>query len=159
MKKKSFLLIISFVLCMLTGCASGISIRQMQEENENFTLPVLPEKDNAMVYIVRPWAFRGGLGRFNVFLDSKEESSEAGFTKNGRFIYFSVTPGIHTIYSKAQFWESISIIAEPGSCIFLKLTPSLGIFMPNSRFELISEIEGKYLVNNSKKGTINKEKK
>ena len=159
MKKLSLLVIIYAAAFIFTGCASGISIRQMQDENKNYTLPVIPGKGNSMVYIVRPWTFRGGVGRFTVFLDSKEKGSETGFTKNGRYIYFEVTPGEHTIYSRGEFWDSVSINAEPGSYIFLKLTPTQGVFIPNNKIEIISEIEGKYLVKQSKKGTITKEEK
>ncbi len=156
--KKISLLIIYAAVYIFSGCASEPSIREMQNESRNYILPETAENNSSIVYVIRPWAFRGGLGRYNVYLDDQEKNSEVGYTKNGRFIYFSVTPGMHIVYSKADNWDSVSIKADPGENVFIKLRPVWGYLLGGCELEIISEIEGKYLVKNSRKGTINKEK-
>ncbi len=155
MKKSPFLIIIYTALLLISCCSSKPSIRQMQDESKDFTLPITPEKNNSVVYVVRPWTYRGGLGRFHIFLDSRDDNSEIGYTKNGMYLYFSVTPGNHVIYSKADNWDSISFKAEAGENIFIKQNPVWGIVLGGNKLEIISEIEGKHLLMKSKKGDIN----
>lgn len=101
------------VLTILPGCASLPSPEAMKAETAMFQLPKLPESGKAMVYVVRPSGV-GGLVRFNVFVDDQEATSEMGFTRGSQYIYFSVAPGQHRIYSKAENWADINVDAKAG---------------------------------------------
>jgi hypothetical protein len=158
MKKLMFLITVTVFSSMLIGCASLPSVQVMESEVKGFTLPKVADKNNTVVYIVRPeWA--APIIKFNVFLDDKEDSSEMGYTKGEQFIYFTVAPGNHTIYSKAENWAEIQIVAEKGKYVFIKQTPKMGIIMARNDIQIISDTEGKYHVKKTKPGTIIKEKK
>ena len=86
---------------IMSGCASPPSLETMKAETAGYQLPVLPEPSDAMVYVVRPSSV-GNLIRFNVFVDSKDPASEMGYTRAGQYIHFSLPPGAHKIYSKAE---------------------------------------------------------
>jgi hypothetical protein len=158
MKKVVFVSVIALLSSMLIGCASLPSVQVMEAEVKDFSHPKTADKNNTVVYIVRPeWG--APIIKFNVFLDDKEDSSEMGFTKGEQYIYFTVTPGNHIIYSKAENWAEIPIVAEKGKYVFIKQTPKMGIIMARNEIQIISDTEGKYHVKKTKPGTIIKQKK
>ena len=57
------------------------------QEDKGSDLPARPDKNNALVYVVRP---SGWLKRIEskVFLDSKEDSAEMGFNEGSQYIFF-----------------------------------------------------------------------
>lgn len=149
-------LLLSFLL--MTGCASLPSPEVMKSETANFKVPVLPESNKAMVYVVRPSGV-GGLIRFNVFVDDQQPNSEMGYTRSSQYIYFNVTPGQHFIYSKAENWSLITINAKPNEIIFLEQDPSIGIFMARNNLLKIEDYQGKYHLKTLSLGTIIKTEK
>lgn len=143
---------------LTAGCATLPSQEQMAADLAGYELPKQPEAESALVYVVRP----SGLGfavRFNVFLDDKEDSSEMGYTRGSQYVYFFVSPGTHTIFSKAENWAEVSIDAKPHDVIFIKQMPAIGIIMSRNSLEQVQETEGKYHVKNTSLGTIKKEQK
>ncbi len=140
---------------LLSSCVTTISPEQMRKEVEGFKLPKSPDKNSAVVYVVRP-SMVGTIVRFNVFLDNKEDSSEMGYNRGNEYIYFSVTPGEHRIFSKAENWDDIEFNAETGKAYFVKQTPGMGFIMARNSLSLLDENQGKYEVKNSKIGTIKK---
>jgi hypothetical protein len=146
------------LLLFIASCASLPSPEEMKTETENYVLPAKADKNNALVYVVRPSQI-GTLIRFNVFLDDKEDASEMGYTRGSNFIYFSAKPGEHKILSKAENWAEISIKAKVGEIVFIKQNPTFGFIMARNNIEIIDELEGKYHIKNSSLGTILKEKK
>jgi hypothetical protein len=142
----------------MTGCATLPSPEVMRAETQSYSVPRLPEKDKAIVYVVRPSPL-GTLVRFNVFLDDQEANSEMGFTRGTQYIYFSVNPGKHKIYSKAENWAETDVDAKSGDIIFIQQEPTIGVIMARNNLFKIDELQGKYNVKTLTPGTIIKSEK
>ena len=140
-------------LAALTGCASLPSPDAMRSQVEGFTLPKLPEKGKAVVYMVRPSGL-GGLVRFNVFVDDQEAQSEMGFTRSSQFIWINLAPGQHKIYSKAENWAETLVEAKAGDIIFIEQEPGMGIIMARNSLKSLDEVTGKYHVKTLTPGTM-----
>jgi len=141
------------VLSLMTGCASLPSPEAMRAETSTFQVPKLPESGKAIVYVVRPSAL-GGLVRFNVFLNDQEANSEMGFTRGSQYIYFSVPPGDHKIYSKAENWAETLVSVKAGDIFFIQQDASMGIIMARNSLMKLEELPGKYHVKMLTVGTI-----
>ncbi|GAV19978.1 hypothetical protein MMIC_P0939 [Mariprofundus micogutta] len=143
----------------LQGCASKLPTHaEMKEQLKDYNLPKPAEQGKAIVYVVRPSSL-GTLIRFNVFLDDEEASSEMGYTRGSQYIYFTVSPGPHTIKSKAENWAEIQINPADGELVFLQQNPEMGLIMARNSLFQVQNIEGKYRVKNLKPGTIIKTEK
>lgn len=149
---------IASAFAALTGCASLPSPEVMKAETATYQLPKLPEQDKAIVYVVRPSGL-GGLIRFNVFVDDQEASSEMGYTRSKQYIYFSLPPGEHKIYSKAENWAETLVSASAGDIIFIQQEPTMGVVMARNNIFKLEDYQGKYHVKTLKVGTIIKTEK
>jgi hypothetical protein len=139
------LVLLAFSAVFLQGCASLPSTEVMQSEAATFQLPKMPSQGKALVYVVRPSAI-GALVRFNIHVDSKEDSAEVGYTRGGQYIYFGVTPGSHKIYSNAENWAEMTINAKAGEVIYLQQEPAFGIIMARNNIFKVDDHQGKYYV-------------
>jgi hypothetical protein len=157
MVKAIFKTAVVLFLALLYGCASP-SVEQMQAEVANYSLPKAPAADKALVYVVRP-SNAGMAVRFNVFLDDEEAESEMGYNRGNQFIYFYVTPGTHTIRSKAENWAEMPLAVKAGEIIYLKQEVEMGIVMARNSLKQLSDLEGRYLIKDADLGTIIKESK
>ncbi|PJA31279.1 MAG: hypothetical protein CO187_10235 [Zetaproteobacteria bacterium CG_4_9_14_3_um_filter_53_7] len=138
----------------LQGCASKLPTHaEMKEQLKDYQLPKNPDAGKAMVYVVRPSPL-GALIRFNVFLDDKLAQSEMGYNRGSQYIYFNVTPGEHSIKSKAENWAEIEISPTEGEIVFIQQNPEMGLVMARNSLFQMQNIEGKYRVKNLKAGTI-----
>lgn len=156
---KKFLLVGLLVgSALITGCASLPSSEVMKAETATYQLPKLPEQGKAIVYVVRPSSV-GGLIRFNVFVDDQEASSEMGYTRGSQYIYFSLPPGEHKIYSKAENWAETLVSAKAGDIIFIQQVASMGIIMARNDIFKLEDYQGKYHVKTLTVGTIIKSEK
>jgi hypothetical protein len=151
-------LLIPVAAMVMPGCASLPSAEVMKTETAQFQLPKLPEAGKAIVYVVRPSPL-GGMVRFNVFLDDKEAPSEMGFNRSSQYIYFSVNPGKHTLYSKAENWAELPFEAKAGDIIFAEQETNMGVIMARNNLLKIEEVPGKYHVKKLSLGTISKTEK
>jgi hypothetical protein len=142
----------------INGCASLPSPEVMKSETVTYQLPKLPEQGKAVVYVVRPSSL-GGLVRFNVFVDDQEATSEMGYTRSSQYIYFSLPPGDHKIYSKAENWAETLVSAKAGDIIFIQQDPSMGFIMARNNILKVEDYQGKYLVKTLAIGTILKSEK
>lgn len=154
-KKTLFALTIA---AFMTGCATLPSPEVMRAETQSYSLPRLPEKDKAIIYVVRPSSL-GTFIRFNVFLNDQEANSEMGFTRGTQYIYFNVNPGKHKIYSKAENWAETDVDAKSGDIIFIQQEPAMGVIMARNNIFKIDELQGKYNVKTLTPGTILKSEK
>ena len=143
---------------LITGCASLPSPEVMKAETATYQLPKLPEQGKAIVYVVRPSSV-GGFVRFNVFVDDQEASSEMGYTRGSQYIYFSLLPGEHKIYSKAENWAETLVSAKAGDIIFIQQDASMGILMARNNIFKLEDYQGKYHVKTLTIGTIIKSEK
>lgn len=151
-------LLVALAAAVLTGCATLPSPEVMKAETASYQLPKTPEPGKAIVYVVRPSGL-GGLIRFNVFVDDQEPASEMGYTRSSQYIYFSVPPGEHKIYSKAENWAETLITAKPNDIIFIQQEPQMGIVMARNNIFKLEDYEGKYHVKTLEVGTILKDHK
>ncbi len=147
-----------FGSALVTGCANLPSPEAMKAETATYQLPKLPEQGKAIVYVVRPSSL-GGIIRFNVFVDDQEASSEMGYTRGSEYIYFSIPPGDHKIYSKAENWAETLVAAKAGDIIFIQQDASMGIIMARNNIFKIEDYQGKYHVKTLNVGTIIKSEK
>lgn len=138
---------------VMAGCASLPSPEVMKAETATYQLPKLPEQGKAIVYVVRPSSV-GGLIRFNVFVDDQEASSEMGYTRGSQYIYFSLPPGEHKIYSKAENWAEMPVSAKAGDIIFIQQDASMGVLMARNSIFKLEDYQGKYHVKTLTIGTI-----
>lgn len=146
-----------FFCILLISCA--VSRETMQQNITGYTLPVKPNSESALVYVVRPENV-GMLVKFNVFLDDKNESSEMGYTRGNEYIYFNVKPGSCNIFSEAENWADLSLKnVKAGDTIFIMQEVNMGLLYARNSLKIIDEVEGKYYVKNAKQGTVLKEKK
>ncbi len=151
--------VIVILLTLFSGCAfKSLSIDEMKKEIGNYELPQKASSGKAIVYIIRP-SILGGFVKFNIFLDSKEDSAEIGYTKAKQYIYFDITPGKHIIYSKAENWALKEIDAKENDTIFIYQDPVMGVFYARNELFIVDNIEGTYLLKGLSLGTIlNKDK-
>ncbi|MSQ18848.1 MAG: DUF2846 domain-containing protein [Betaproteobacteria bacterium] len=141
------------VVSMLAGCASLPTPEEMKAAAANYQLPHLPEAGKAMIYVVRPTTY-GGVIRFNVFVGNQEASSEVGYTRANQYIYFSVPPGQHTIYSKAENWADLTVSVKAGEVAFVQQHVAMGLIIARNTLAPIQEYEGKFHVRYLTVGTI-----
>lgn len=145
-------------LALLCGCASSPSVEKMQAEVAEYSLPKAAVADKGLVYVVRP-SNAGMMVRFNVFLDDKEAESEMGYNRGNQYIYFYVTPGTHTISSKAENWAAMPITIKAGEVVYLKQEVEVGVMIARNGLKQLSDLEGRYLVKDAALGTVIKESK
>jgi len=158
MIRRSGMIVVALFLLLAQGCVRLPSSAEMAEQTKDFKLPATTETGQAMIYVVRP-SMLGTLIRFNVFVDDHEEASEMGYTRGSQYIYFTVAPGLHMIYSKAENWSEIAIEAKADDIIFIKQDPQMGFIMARNSLGPLDAVEGKYYVMNASLGTIIKSKK
>jgi hypothetical protein len=149
----SWLIIIFILSSSFIGCAKLPSREVMQKEIEGFELPKRPQADKGMIYILRPSSL-GGIVRFNVHVDSKEENSEIGYTRGGQYLFFDVSPGQHEIWSNAENWGQLIVNVEKGKVAYIKQNPKMGIMFARNKLSQIDEVEGKYHVKKLNLGTF-----
>jgi hypothetical protein len=142
---KTAVAILAVCLVALPGCSSLPAPQAMRDATDKFQLPKLPADGKAMVYVVRPSGL-GSLIRFNVFVDDQQATSEMGYTRGHQYIYFSVTPGNHKIYSKAENWADAEVSVKAGDVVYIKQDPSMGLIMARNSIYKIEDYEGKYHV-------------
>lgn len=158
MRRILSLTFLAVFVMLAQGCATLPSPEQMAQETKDFQLPKLPEKGSALVYVARPSSL-GGLIKFNVFLDDQQPASEMGYTRGGQHVYFLVSPGKHTVYSKAENWAELQISPKDGEIVFIEQDPSMGLIMARNNLILADAIKGRYFVMKTGKGEIIKMRK
>ncbi len=150
---KKLLVILGILLTI--GCSPQIpSPESLNKQIANFQLPKLPEEGKAIVYIVRPARVWGGVIRFRVYVDLLTEKYKVGSTVGGQYIYFSIQPGKHLIFSKAENTSSINVDIIAGDIIFFKQEVNPGGFYARNSLVRIPEIEGKYYIKKLNQGRI-----
>lgn len=77
-----------------------------------------------------------------------------GYTRSSQYIYFSVPPGEHKVYSKAENWAETLITAKANDIIFIQQEPTMGVVMARNNIFKLEDYEGKYHVKTLTPGTI-----
>ncbi|MDH4163101.1 MAG: DUF2846 domain-containing protein [Nitrospirota bacterium] len=150
---RRFLLIALLAVTLLQGCARLPAPEEMAQEIKGFELPAKPDQNSAMIYVVRP-SMVGTLVRFNVFLDNHDDASEMGYNRGSQYIFFTVKPGRHDIFSKAENWADATIDAKGGDTIFIRQDVQMGFIMARNSLTVVDVLEGTYHVKNTQAGTM-----
>jgi hypothetical protein len=70
-----------------------------------------------------------------------------------------LSPGKHTLYSKAENWAELPFEAKEGDIIFAEQETNMGVIMARNNLLKIEEVPGKYHVKKLSLGTISKTEK
>jgi hypothetical protein len=119
----------------LVGCASvNMGDAQQDAAAKKFVAP----KDNAGVYVYRNESM-GGAVKMEVGIDGKPIGKTAAKT----FLYKEVTPGKHTITSKAENTDALELDAKPGMLYYVWQEVKMGFMSARSKLQLMDETQGK----------------
>jgi hypothetical protein len=132
---KAFLAI-ALVASLLTGCSSV----QVADEAQDQALKTFkaPTANTAGLYIYRNESM-GGAVKMEVEVDGKE----IGRTARKTYLYKEVTPGKHTVTSKAENTDTLEIDVKPGTLNYVWQEVKMGILYARTKLNLVSETEGK----------------
>jgi hypothetical protein len=145
--------LLALAALVLGGCATVPNTEAMRAEVAAYQLPKAPDPGGAMVYVVRPSGL-GALIRFNVFLNDQQPQSEMGYTRGAQYIYFSVPPGSHKLYSKAENWADLPFTVKAGDVVFVQQDVAMGLIMARNTLSVLDDYQGKYHVKKLERGTI-----
>lgn len=151
----SNLAVLACISVLVAGCATPPPAETMKAEIAGYQLPKGPPAGRALVYVVRPSAV-GGLVRFNVFVDDQGDGAEVGYTRGNQYIYFSLAPGEHKIYSKAENWADLVLTLKAGDIVFVQQEVGVGMIMARNSLSRLEDYQGRYYVKTLSEGTIHK---
>jgi hypothetical protein len=125
----------AFIASTLVGCASvPMGDAKQDAALKSFTAPA----DKAGVYIYRNESM-GAAVKMDVDLDG----AAIGQTAANTYLYKEVTPGKHTITSKAENSDSVEIDAKPGTLNYVWQEVKMGVLYARTKLHLVDEAEGK----------------
>ena len=119
----------------LVGCAS-VPMGDVKQDAalKTFTVPA----DKAGVYVYRNESMGG-----SVKMDVAVDGVPIGQTAAKTFLYKEVTPGKHTISSKAENTDTVEIDAKPGAISYIWQEVKMGVMYARNKLHLVEEAEGK----------------
>lgn len=127
---------------VLAGCASvPMGDPKMDAAAKTFT--VAPDK--AAVYVYRNESMGAA-----VAMDVAIDGTSIGQTGANTFLFKEVTPGKHTITSKAETTDTLEIDAKPGTLTYIWQEVKMGVLSARSKLHLVDETQGKKGVNETK---------
>jgi hypothetical protein len=119
----------------LFGCASVPMGDEKQDAAlKTFSVPA----DMAGVYIYRNESMGAA-----VKMDVEVDGQVIGQTAAKTYLYTEMTPGKHTISSKAENTDTIEIDAKPGTLTYVWQEVKMGILYARTKLNLVDEEEGK----------------
>jgi len=145
--------ILFLILFVISGCASVMPPDLQKAEVATYRVPKLPGNAKAIVYVIFEESWHNDV-RFTVYLDSQEPASAIGYNMGGQYIYFELSPGKHTILSKAENWAKIDVSARAGDVLFMRQELYPGVLDARNKLSMLEEYEGKYYVKNLARGSI-----
>ena len=129
------LILAAVIASSLVGCAS-VPMGDVKQDAalKTFTVPA----DKAGVYVYRNESMGGA-----VKMDVQVDGVAIGQTAAKTFLYKEVTPGKHTISSKAENTDTVEIDAKPGSLNYVWQEVKMGVMYARNKLHLVEEAEGK----------------
>lgn len=119
---------------LLTGCASV----KMASPNDDAKAKTFATNSNqANLYIYRNESM-GGAVRMAVEMDGKE----IGKTASKTYLVTSVSPGKHTLISKAENDSSLDLNAEAGKNYYVWQEVKMGLLSARSKLQLVDATQG-----------------
>lgn len=126
---------VTLILMGLVGCASV----PMGDPQQDAALKRFSTKPNvAGIYIYRNESM-GGAVRMDVEVDGKP----LGQTAANTYFYTEVSPGKHTVTSKAENTDSIEVDTIAGKLYYIWQEVKMGVLYARTKLHLVTEAEGK----------------
>ena len=149
------LLLALMLSLLLTGCYTQTSVKQMIDDTQTYQVPYSAPTDKAIVYVVRPNSLYG-IFKYPIYLDGKEQANQVGYTRGNQYIYFYVSPGKHTIGSKAENLSEVTIDVQAGETAYVIQEGTFGFLFGRNYASKLNPVEGRYYIKHTSLGTINK---
>lgn len=131
--KKMF--IAAVLASSLAGCASvPMGDAKQDAALKTFTVPA----EKAGIYIYRNESMGAA-----VKMDVAVDGTVIGQTAAKTYLYKEVTPGKHTVSSKAENTDTIEIDAKPGTLTYIWQEVKMGIMYARTKLNLVGEAEGR----------------
>lgn len=135
MRNRLALLVLLVVVSLLTGCASvPMASVERDAQAKSFTV----KSDKANIYVFRNESM-GATVKMDVVLDGKP----VGQTVAKTYMELEVTPGQHTLISKAENDDVLNVNTEAGKNYFVWQEVKMGILYARSLLHLSDEETGK----------------
>jgi hypothetical protein len=129
------ILLAAVIAASLVGCASvPMGDAKQDAALKTFNAPA----NKAGVYIYRNESMGAGV-KMDVEIDGKAIGQTAAST----YLYKEISPGKHTITSKAENTDSIEINAKPGTLSYVWQEVKMGILYARTKLHLEDEAAGK----------------
>jgi len=119
----------------LAGCAS-VPMGDAKQDLALKSFTISPEM--AGVYIYRNESFGGG-----VKMDVEVDGKPIGQTAANTYLYKELTPGNHTVTSRAENTDSVEINAAPGTLSYIWQEVKMGVLYARTKLHLVTQAEGR----------------
>ena len=139
---KSVLLLAGALVALLSGCAS-VPMASIERDSKAKTFAVKPGLSN--IYVYRNESF-GGAIKMDVELDGKL----IGQTVAKSYFALEVSPGKHTLISKAENDSVLDVNAEGGKNNFVWQEVKMGLIIARNKLQIVDEATGKAGIAESK---------
>ena len=126
---------VALLLASLVGCAS-VNMGDAKQDAALRTFSVAPDK--AAVYVYRNESM-GAAVKMDVELDGKPLGQTAAKT----YLYKELTPGKHSLASKAENTDTVEIDAKPGTLYYVWQEVKMGLMYARTKLHLVSAEDGK----------------
>lgn len=135
MHNKLSVIFLLSVVSLLMGCSS-VPMASVEHDSQAKTFTVKPDKSN--IYLYRNESM-GAAVKMDVLLDGKP----VGQTVANSYMEFEVSPGQHTIISKAENDDVLNINTESGKNYFVWQEVKMGMLYARNLLHLSDEQTGK----------------
>lgn len=133
--KQLIALTLAAAALLLGGCAS-VPMGDPQRDAALKNFKIAPDK--AGIYVYRNESM-GAAIKMDVAIDGQPIGQTAAKT----FLYKEVTPGKHTVTSKAETTDSLEVDVKPGTLTYIWQEVKMGFMMARSKLNLMPEAEGR----------------
>lgn len=130
------IILLAVVTFTLIGCAS-VPMGSPQENARLKTFSPMPE-DKAGIYVYRNETF-GAAVKMDVEIDGRHIGQTAAET----YLYKEVTPGTHTVTSRAENDDSVVVDAKQGTLSYVWQEVKMGLLYARTKLHLVSDSEGR----------------
>lgn len=128
------LILIAIAAAGLVGCASvPMGDAQADATAKKFA----PQSNKAGIYIYRNESIGG-----TVAMDVEVDGKPIGQTAAKTYLYTQVAPGRHTITSKAENTDSLTIDTKPGMLYYVWQEVKMGVLYARNKLQLVDAATG-----------------
>jgi hypothetical protein len=120
----------------IVGCAS-VPMGNEARDAQLKTFAGVP-KDKAGLYIYRNERMGG-----KIKMDVELNGQPIGQTQSFTYLYKEVAPGKHTLTSKSENTDTLTIDAKPGMLYYIWQEAKMGVLYARTKLHLVPEVTGK----------------